>query len=201
MLEEGLQQPVDAVFDWLSEEPIAAASLGQVYRGKLRDELGGAEVAVKVQRPGSLESAALDIFVMRRSAVLFSQIPGMSDKWASALDDWAVRFFQEMDYELEAHNTMTFKRHMAGLEGVRVATVYPQLTSRRVIVTEWIEVRAAHGRDLGHGGNEDLAAWCWGERDSVGGACVLACVRRASGWRTAALRTCGRCAPRCSTAT
>jgi hypothetical protein len=45
-----------------------------------------------------------------------------------------------MDYQLEAHNTMTFKQHMAGLQGVRVATVYPEFTSRKIIVTEWIEV-------------------------------------------------------------
>lgn len=45
-----------------------------------------------------------------------------------------------MDYQLEAYNTMTFKKHMAGLENVRVATVFPELTSRKVIVTEWIEV-------------------------------------------------------------
>lgn len=66
----------------------------QVYRGKMRPEWGGTEVAVKVQRPGALENAALDIFVMRRAAVLFSMLPGMSDKWAGALDDWADRFFQ-----------------------------------------------------------------------------------------------------------
>jgi aarF domain-containing kinase len=54
----------------------------------------------------------------------------------------AVRIchLQEMDYQLEAHNTMTFKQHMIGLQGVRVATVYPEFTSRKIIVTEWIEV-------------------------------------------------------------
>jgi hypothetical protein len=64
-----------------------------VYRGKLRPEWGGRQVAVKVQRPGALESVALDVYLMRRAAALFSSIPGMSDKWASALDDWALRFF------------------------------------------------------------------------------------------------------------
>lgn len=47
VLEEGLGTSVDAVFEWMSEEPLAAASLGQVYRGKLRPEYGGNEVAVK----------------------------------------------------------------------------------------------------------------------------------------------------------
>ncbi|KAJ9524189.1 hypothetical protein QJQ45_004999 [Haematococcus lacustris] len=131
VLEEGLGCPVDSVFEWLSEEPIAAASLGQVYRGMLRPEWGGCEVAVKVQRPGALERVSLDIHIMRQAAQLFSQLPGMSDSWALALDDWAVRFFQEMDYQLEAHNTISFKQSIAGLQGVRVATVHQELTSRK----------------------------------------------------------------------
>ncbi len=67
------------------------SSLFQVYRGKLRQEFGGQQVAVKVQRPGVLESAALDVFIMRGGAMLFSKLPGMSDQWALALDDWALR--------------------------------------------------------------------------------------------------------------
>ncbi|KAL6755745.1 eyespot assembly protein [Haematococcus lacustris] len=155
VLEEGLGCPVDSVFEWLSEEPIAAASLGQVYRGMLRPEWGGCEVAVKVQRPGALERVSLDIHIMRQAAQLFSQLPGMSDSWASALDDWAVRFFQEMDYQLEAHNTISFKQSIAGLQGVRVATVHQELTSRKVIVTEWIE-----GERLADSTASDVKALC-----------------------------------------
>lgn len=64
-----LGRPSNAVFDRLSREPVAAASLGQVYRGRLRPELGGHEVAVKVQRPGVLKAVALDLYLMRRLAV------------------------------------------------------------------------------------------------------------------------------------
>lgn len=66
----------------------------QVYKGKLRPELGGKEVAVKIQRPGVLESVALDLFIMRRASIVFSQLPGMSAQWSELLDDWALRFFQ-----------------------------------------------------------------------------------------------------------
>ena len=66
------------VFSSLSREPLASASLGQVYKGRLRPELGGAEVAVKVQRPNVFEGAALDIFVMRRAALIFSKLPMVS---------------------------------------------------------------------------------------------------------------------------
>ncbi|KAF5827894.1 ABC1 family-domain-containing protein [Dunaliella salina] len=155
VLEDGIKRPVDSVFEWLSEEPIAAASLGQVYRGKMRYEWGGKEVAVKVQRPGALESVSLDIFIMRRAVTLFSQIPTMSDSWAEVMDDWATRFFMEMDYLAEAQNTMLFKKNLESLDGVTVATVYPELTSREVIVTEWIE-----GERLAETAAEDVHALC-----------------------------------------
>jgi predicted unusual protein kinase regulating ubiquinone biosynthesis (AarF/ABC1/UbiB family) len=47
--------PADEVFSYISPRPVAAASLGQVYRAQLRPQYGGGEVAVKVQRPGVLE--------------------------------------------------------------------------------------------------------------------------------------------------
>jgi predicted unusual protein kinase regulating ubiquinone biosynthesis (AarF/ABC1/UbiB family) len=56
--------------------------------------------------------------------------------------DCVLKHPQEMDYQLEAGNTMTFKAHMAQLSGIKVASVYPELTSRNIIVTEWIEVCA-----------------------------------------------------------
>ncbi|KXZ44555.1 hypothetical protein GPECTOR_65g173 [Gonium pectorale] len=155
VLESGLGCSVDRVFEWLSAEPLAAASLGQVYRGKLRQEYGGGEVAVKVQRPAVLETVALDIYIMRRAAILVSSLPGMSDQWAVVLDDWATRFFEEMDYQLEAQNTMAFKQQMASLQGISVATVYPELTTRKVIVTEWVE-----GEKLNHSKAEDVRALC-----------------------------------------
>ena len=155
VLEEGLGQPVDQVFEWLSEEPLAAASLGQVYRGKLRDDCGGLEVAVKVQRPGVLETCALDIHILRRVTVLMSMIPGMSGEWQGALDDWALRFFEELDYQLEASNTIAFQKSMEGLEGVMVATVIPEYTSRKIIVTEWIE-----GQKLNKARPEQIKALC-----------------------------------------
>ncbi|GLC37542.1 hypothetical protein PLESTM_000600400 [Pleodorina starrii] len=155
VLESGLGCSVDRVFEWLSAEPLAAASLGQVYRGKLRQEHGGTEVAVKVQRPAVLETVALDIYIMRRAAILVSKLPGMSDQWAVVLDDWANRFFEEMDYQLEAYNTMAFKKQMASLQGISVATVYPEFTSRKVIVTEWVE-----GEKLNHSKAEDVRALC-----------------------------------------
>eukprot|EP00775_Hariotina_reticulata_P008036 gene8036-8231_t len=138
MIEEELGRPIGEVFEWLSDEPVASASLGQVYHGKLLPQLGGKEVAVKVQRPGVLEGAALDIYVMRRALQIYCKLPGVDPQWSTVLDEWALRFFGEMDYQQEARNTAVFKRQMAHLEGVMVAEIYPQLTTRKILVMQWL---------------------------------------------------------------
>jgi hypothetical protein len=84
-------RPVGEVFSFLSPAPVAAASLGQVYRATLCPELGGADVAVKVQRPGVLRAVALDLYIMRRAAVAVSALPEVSTDWAALIDAWAVR--------------------------------------------------------------------------------------------------------------
>lgn len=71
---------MDQVLVEISPDPVAAASLGQVYRGRLRD--GGAQVAVKVQRPKVLASIGLDLFVMRNVAAAIQRIPSVRCKLA-----------------------------------------------------------------------------------------------------------------------
>ena len=73
-------RPVDEVFSSLSVEPVASASLGQVYKGRLRDMYGGGEVAVKVQRPHVQASVALDLLLMRRFAAFSQTFPQVSLK-------------------------------------------------------------------------------------------------------------------------
>lgn len=94
LIEAELDAPIQDLFEDLSPESVASASLGQVYRGTLRAEYGGGRVAVKVQRPGVMERVALDTLLMREAAELISTIPTFSESWAGVLDDWATRFFQ-----------------------------------------------------------------------------------------------------------
>ena len=54
--------------------------------------------------------------------------------WVGLIDEWATRFFHELDYEREAQNGMAFKEQMAGLEGI----VYQQLSDKRVLTTVWV---------------------------------------------------------------
>lgn len=68
ILESDLGVPLEEAFEAMSEQPVASASLGQVYKARLTQRYGGGEVAVKVQRPGVLESVALDLYLMRSTA-------------------------------------------------------------------------------------------------------------------------------------
>ncbi|CAL8467304.1 g6841 [Coccomyxa elongata] len=133
------QQAPLAVLSAISPEPIAAASLGQVYRATLAPQYGGGEVAVKVQRPALRRAIALDLFLMRRTAIIVRSIPEISTDWVGLIDEWATRFFQELDYEREARNAAVFRDQMASLGGITVAEVYENLTSREVLTTAWVQ--------------------------------------------------------------
>lgn len=68
IFKEELGMNFDDVFEEVSEYPVAAASIGQVYKGKLKST--GEEVALKVQRPGILETVSLDLMLLRKLANL-----------------------------------------------------------------------------------------------------------------------------------
>ncbi|PRW59939.1 eyespot assembly ABC1 kinase family [Chlorella sorokiniana] len=130
-------QPVGQVFSRLSERAVAAASLGQVYRGMLRSS--GQEVAIKVRRPGVLESVCLDLHLMRGAALQLRNVPEVRSDWVAIIDAWASRFLDEMNYELEARNTLQFQRDLACIPGVVVPDVIPEGSSSDVLVLSWVE--------------------------------------------------------------
>ncbi|KAF5831971.1 hypothetical protein DUNSADRAFT_12335 [Dunaliella salina] len=134
VLEASLGKPVDAVFELLSDRPVAAASLGQVYYGVLRPEYGSQEVAVKVQRPGVLEAVALDLMLIRELAAVV-QTQSRVD-WTGIIDAWALRFFHEMDYSWEARAMNIFSQQMAPLKGIKVTQAVEELCSDEILTTD-----------------------------------------------------------------
>lgn len=75
------------VFQWLSDGPMASASLRQVYHGQLRKECGGGEVAIKVQRPNIIEGISLYVFLLRRMATVLGMFPKLHENWSAAFDE------------------------------------------------------------------------------------------------------------------
>jgi predicted unusual protein kinase regulating ubiquinone biosynthesis (AarF/ABC1/UbiB family) len=120
----------------LTPNPIAAASLGQVYKGKLKT---GEQVAVKVQRPGLAEGIALDMYILRQAAVLVMRnVKQVRSDLVGIMDEFATRIFEEMDYTQEGHNAERFARLYGHLKDIYIPRIYWQFTGRRVLTMEWI---------------------------------------------------------------
>ena len=140
MFERELGKSVYEIFTEITPEPVAAASLGQVYKATLRDGSGDI-VAVKIQRPGVLETVSLDLYLAREVGLFMRNIPALVQRFdpVSLLDEFAYRFYQELDYNLECLNGIRIANDMKVLPMVVIPRNYPEYTTRRVHVAEWIE--------------------------------------------------------------
>jgi predicted unusual protein kinase regulating ubiquinone biosynthesis (AarF/ABC1/UbiB family) len=135
VLEGEWGQAPEKVLAEIDPEPAAAASIGQVHRGR---SLEGAEVAVKVQYPGIAEAVESDMRNLRMlTPVLRRLMPGLEVK--DVLAELAQRVIEECDYELEAANHRRIARYWRGHPFVRVPAVDTSLSRRRVLVSEWVD--------------------------------------------------------------
>ncbi|CAM9387684.1 unnamed protein product [Choristocarpus tenellus] len=146
ILERELGTAVEDVFVNLRafDRPIAAASLGQVYKAVLKET--GETVAVKVQRPKVLATVTRDLYVIRIILQMLGLVDILRDTSRSVMsliDSWAVRFMEEMDYQLEARNALRFSAemstHAALGSTIKVPEVHLGLTTRYILVSEWVE--------------------------------------------------------------
>ncbi|MFZ4641375.1 MAG: ABC1 kinase family protein [Nodosilinea sp.] len=127
----------DQIYAELSDHPVAAASLGQVYKGKLKT---GETVAVKVQRPGLANLITLDLYVLRRLAEFANRrISRIRSDLVAIMDEFGERIFEEMDYAQEGRNAQRFADLYGHNPNIYVPHIYPQYTARRVLTMEWIE--------------------------------------------------------------
>ena len=146
--------PISTHYDGLTIDstPIAAASLGQVYKCTLASDhssgLGGLSVAVKVQRPDMVRAVSLDLYVLRKYTSYVESFKTILMKIGvfverkqfdvELLDTFAHASFYELDYVHEAANQERFAKHLH-TTNVYVPDVYHDWTTRRVLTTEWIE--------------------------------------------------------------
>jgi predicted unusual protein kinase regulating ubiquinone biosynthesis (AarF/ABC1/UbiB family) len=154
VIEQELEGPLDDVFDHFDEEPIAAASIGQVYRATLRD---GRSVAVKVQYPGVAQAVRADMQNLGLILRLAKRIaPGMDPKALG--EEIRDRIEEELDYELEAQNQRTLARLFRGHPFIVIPDVVTSLSRERVLVSEFVEGK----------GFEELKTLPHAERDRIG---------------------------------
>jgi predicted unusual protein kinase regulating ubiquinone biosynthesis (AarF/ABC1/UbiB family) len=135
LLRKEFEAPMSSVFSDFDERAFAAASIGQVHRART---LEGDDVVVKIQYPGVAEAIETDL----RNAMLLVPLlkrlaPGIDGK-ALALE-MRERIGDELDYELEAQNQRRIGRLMRAHPFVSVPRVYTELSTRRVLVSEYVQ--------------------------------------------------------------
>jgi predicted unusual protein kinase regulating ubiquinone biosynthesis (AarF/ABC1/UbiB family) len=135
VIEEDLEGPIEDVFADFDPEPIAAASIGQVYRAALKD---GREVAVKVQYPGVAAAVRADMQNLDMIMRLFKRMtPALDVKGVAG--EISERIGEELDYELEASNQRSLARIFEGHPFIAIPDVVSSLSRERVLVTELVQ--------------------------------------------------------------
>ncbi|KAJ1478697.1 ABC1 family-domain-containing protein [Baffinella frigidus] len=170
---------VAEVLERLPVAPVASASLGQVYRARLRGMAPGQEVAVKVQRPGLASLIPLDMYILRGVAGIGKMVLKLRSDLPSILDEFASRLFEEIDYNQEANNAIRFGQLYGDIEGLVVPSIYPDFCSRQVLTMEWIQGTKApwtegKGNDAPEGPRgSEVERKAWAELIKVGVQCNL----------------------------
>ncbi len=137
IIETELNRPIHECFRELSAKPVAAASLGQVYRGRL---WSGEEVAVKVQRPNLRPVITRDLYLMRWAASwLAPWLPlNLGHDLTLIVDEFGTKLFEEIDYIHEGGNAEKFAHNFRHQTSVKVPLIYWSYTNTRVLTLEWI---------------------------------------------------------------
>lgn len=137
IIETQLNASVAEIYSELSPTPVAAASLGQVYRGRL---YSGEEVAVKVQRPNLRPVITLDLYLMRWAAGWLSPwLPlNLGHDLTLIVDEFGTKLFEEIDYINEGRNAEKFASNFRNDPQVKIPAIYWSYTNTRVLTLEWI---------------------------------------------------------------
>jgi predicted unusual protein kinase regulating ubiquinone biosynthesis (AarF/ABC1/UbiB family) len=137
-IESELGASLSAIYAEIDAEPIAAASLGQVYRARLHS---GEEVAVKVQRLGLGEIISFDTAVLYRLVKLVNRVLPRANEnadWEGMLREFHSTIFEEMDYVREGRNADRFRQSFRSWRAIKVPKIYWSHTSTKVLTLEFI---------------------------------------------------------------
>lgn len=135
IIEEELGSPVESFFSYISEEPVAAASFGQVYFARTIDEIN---VAVKVQRPNLHHVVVRDIFILRLGLGLVQKFAKRKSDPCLYADELGKGFVGELDYTLEAANASKFQEVHSPFAFMSMPKVFKHLSRTRVLTMEWM---------------------------------------------------------------
>ncbi|HTK38520.1 MAG TPA: AarF/ABC1/UbiB kinase family protein [Pyrinomonadaceae bacterium] len=136
-IERELGKKINEVYAEFEVKPVAAASLGQVYRAKLHT---GEEVAVKVQRPNLEAVIKGDVVILKKVAKFAERFPQLNENadWAGMLREFDVTIHEEMDYAAEGRNAEKFRGNFKNWTNIHVPKIYWHATTSKVLTMDFI---------------------------------------------------------------
>jgi ubiquinone biosynthesis protein len=152
-MERSLSAPLEDLFASIDETPLAAGSIAQVHRAKLKSEDGLLDVVVKVQRPGIAATIASDLDILHTLATLLERALPETKIYSPVglVDQFDQAITAELDFVQEAENARRFRQHFADHPEVVFPKVYREASSKQVITLEFLPgdkiydaIRAGH---------------------------------------------------------
>ncbi|MEW6739928.1 MAG: ABC1 kinase family protein [Nitrospirota bacterium] len=137
-IEEDIKLPLDRIFKYFDDLPIAAASIAQVHRAELLD---GSDVVVKVQRPDIREQIESDINILTTIARLLDKYVPESRFFnpTGIVEEFSKTVRKEMDFVEEARNCCRFRKNFEHNLDVYIPKIYAEFVTERVLVMEMVE--------------------------------------------------------------
>ncbi|CBI28458.3 unnamed protein product, partial [Vitis vinifera] len=148
LIESELGASIEILFKEFEDQPIAAASLGQVHRAVLHN---GEKVVVKVQRPGLKKLFDIDLRNLKLIAEYFQRsetFSGATRDWIGIYEECATLLYQEIDYMNEGKNADRFRRDFRNVKWVRVPLVFWDYTATKVLTLEYVPGIKINRRDM-----------------------------------------------------
>ncbi len=138
IIEQDLGETPAEIYSYISPEPVAAASLGQVYKARL---FTGEDVAVKVQRPNLLPVLTCDLYIMRWASTWMGHLLplNLGHDLTMIVDEFGTKLFEEIDYLNEGRNAELFAANFQNDPRVKVPSIYWRYSGAKVLTLEWID--------------------------------------------------------------
>ncbi|QQZ62297.1 phosphotransferase [Paenibacillus sonchi] len=138
ILEQELDQPIDEMFSYFENAPLAAASIGQVHRAVLH---GGQSVAVKIQRPGVMRTMTRDLEILQDLSALAERKLDWAKQYGLTrmVEEFSRALLAELDYGQEGRNAERIAGQLTEHDQVYIPAIYWDYSSTRVLTMEYVE--------------------------------------------------------------
>ncbi len=139
VIESELQLPIDEVYSEIDEEPIGSASIGQVYKAKLKST--GEDVAIKVQKPNSREVIESDVKIMKFLAIRIDRYLSITQTYnlPAMVSEFERSIFKEINYLEEVMNMQNLSKNFKNVSYIKIPKAYTDYCTEKLITMELID--------------------------------------------------------------